>query len=136
MDIAAVRFDVAKRVVVVAAACLLATPVALAESTNSTTFEGWANDTATQYDGRIPRDVYLDEMGRRWELAPDHHGTRDAYLLNLGHRWDVMDRDNRGLTPAEASRITGNVDSTGSGVRRSGSGAQPGNMGPGNSKGQ
>jgi hypothetical protein len=75
-------------------------------------------------------------MGRRWDAGTYHRGTRDEYLRDLRTRWDTMDRDNRGLTPAEISRMTGNVDSTTSGVPRSGSGAQPGNMGPSSSKGQ
>ena len=44
---------------------------AMAESTNSITFEGWANQTAPRYQGRIPRDIYLDEMGRRWDADPN-----------------------------------------------------------------
>lgn len=121
---------------IVAAALAAATPAAMAESTNSVTFEGWANDTAVMYNGRVPRQVYLDEMGRRWELDPNRTGTREIYLRDLGSRWDRLDRDNRGLTPAEVSTMTGNVDSQTSGVPRSGSGVQPGNMGPSNSKGQ
>ena len=126
----------ATQALILAAALTAGVPSVMAQSTNSTTFEGWANQTATQYDGRIPRDVYLDEMGRRWDAGVYHRGTRDEYLRDLRTRWDTMDRDNRGLTPADVSRMTGNVDSTTSGVPRSGSGAQPGNMGPSNSKGQ
>jgi hypothetical protein len=125
----------ATQALILAAALAAAAPSAMAESTNSTTFEGWANNTATQHDGRIPRDVYLDEMGRRWDAGPNR-GTRDEYLRDLRTRWNTLDRDNRGLTPAEVSRMTGNVDSTTSGVPRSGSGVQPGNMGPSSSKGQ
>lgn len=120
----------------VAATLAAATPAAWAESTNSVTFESWTNDTAAQYNGRIPRDIYLDEMGRRWDADPNRLGTRDAYLLDLRNRWDTTDRDSRGLTPAEVSRMTGKVDSSRSGVPKSGSGVQPGNMGPSNSKGQ
>ena len=109
---------------------------ALAESTNSTTFEGWANNTATQYNGRIPRDVYLNEMGRRWDTTPNHQGSRDAYLSDLRTRWDQVDRDNRGLTPAEVSRFSGKVDSSTSVVPKTGSGVQAGDMGPGNVKGK
>jgi hypothetical protein len=119
-----------------AAALAAATTTARAESSNSVTFEGWANDTAVQYNGRIPRDVYLDEMGRRWDADSVHRVPRDIYLRDLRSRWETVDRDNRGLTPADVSRMTGNVDSTGAGMPRSGSGAQPGNMGPSNSKGQ
>ena len=121
---------------VLAAALAATTPAAWAESTNSVTFEGWANDTAVQYNGRIPRDIYLDEMGRRWDADRNHQGTRDLYILDLRSRWDDVDRENRGLTPAEASRITGKVDSSTSGMPKSGSGVQPGNMGPSNAKGQ
>jgi hypothetical protein len=112
-----------------------ATP-AFAQSTNSTTFEGWANGTATRYNGRIPRDVYVDEMGRRWDLDTTRHGTRDAYLTDVRTQWDRTDRDNRGLTPAQISQMTGKVDSSTSGMPKSGSGVQPGNMGPANAKGQ
>ena len=38
-------------------------------------------------------------------------------------------------TPAEVSELTGNVDSS-AGPALEGSGVQPGNMGPGNAKGQ
>jgi hypothetical protein len=109
---------------------------AFAESTNSVTFEGWANDTAVRYNGRIPRDIYLDEMGRRWDADPGHRGTRDLYLIELRSRWDLADRYNGGLTPAEISRMTGNVDSSTAGMPKSGAGVQAGNMGPANSKGQ
>ena len=90
----------------VAAALAAATPSTWAESTNSITFESWTNDTAAQYNGRIPRDIYLDETGRRWNAD------------------------------TEVSRMTGKVDSSTSGVPKSGSGVQPGNMGPSNSKAQ
>ena len=99
-------------------------------------YEGWANDTAIRYNGRIPRDVYIDEMGRRWESDANRRGTRDVYLNDLRGRWSQADRDNRGLTPAEISQMTGKVDSSTSGIPMSGSGVQPGNMGPANSKGQ
>jgi len=86
---------------------------AMAESTNSITFEGWANQTAPQYQGRIPRDIYLDEMGRRWEADANRTGTRELYLNQLRSQWDTMDQSSQGLTPAEISRMTGKVDSIG-----------------------
>lgn len=109
---------------------------AFAESTNSQTFEGWANQTAPSYNGRIPRNVYMNEMGRRWDSDEKHMGTRDAYMSELGTRWDRMDTDKRGMTPAELSQMSGKVDSNSSTLPQSGSGVQPGNMGPGNSKGK
>ena len=120
----------------VAALGVSGTLPAMAESTNSTTFEGWANQTAPRYQGRIPRDIYLDEMGRRWDADPNHVGTRELYLNQLRSQWDTMDPDTRGMTPAEISRMTGNVDSSTSGAPMSGSGVQPGNMGPSNTKAQ
>jgi hypothetical protein len=119
-----------------AAVSVAGTIPAMAESTNSTTFEGWANQTAPRYQGHIPRDIYLDEMGRRWDADPNRSGTRELYLNRLRAQWDSMDPNNRGLTPAEISRMSGNVDSTASSLPKSGSGVQPGNMGPSNSKGQ
>ena len=46
-------------------------------------YEGRANDSAIRYNGRIPRDVYIDKMGRRWESDANRVGTRDAYLNDL-----------------------------------------------------
>jgi len=109
---------------------------AVAQSTNSQTFEGWANQTAPSYNGRIPRDVYMNEMGRRWDGDERHVGTRDTYMTDLGTRWDRADPDKQGMTPAQISHMSGKVDSNTSTLPKSGSGVQPGNMGPGSSKGQ
>ena len=125
-----------KTAAMVAAIGAIGTPAALAESTNSVTFEGWANGTATRYDGRIPREIYIDEMGRRWEADPNRRGTRELYLNSLRSQWDTLDVNRNGLTPAEISRMTGRVDSSTGGMPISGAGVQPGNMGPSNSKGQ
>jgi hypothetical protein len=74
----------------------------------------WVYDYSARHQGRISRQAYLDEMGRRWDAA---------------------DTNQQGLTPAEVSRLTGRVD-TNAPVPLSGSGVQAGNMGPGNTKGQ
>ena len=124
------------RALLVAAIATMVSSPLMAQSTNSQTFEGWANDTAVKNNGRISRDAYLNEMGKRWDTMPNRQGTRDAYLSGLRSKWDAADRDNRGLTPAEVSRMSGNVDSSTSTVPKTGTGVQPGNMGPGNSKGQ
>ena len=76
--------------------------------------------------GAIVLGAYLDEMGRRWDADPNRTGTREAYIGGLRSRWDEADRNNRGMTPAEVSRLTGKVDSTMSSVPKTGSGAQPG----------
>ena len=78
------------------------------------TGDSWATDYATKNNGRISRKAYMDEMGRRW---------------------DSMDKSQQGLTPADVSRMYGNVDSAAA-PARTGSGVQAGNMGPGNQKAQ
>jgi len=75
---------------------------------------GWASGYAARNHGRISRRAYMDEMGRRWDAA---------------------DRAGAGLTPAEVSRLTGHADSSAP-PPLTGSSVQPGNMGPGNSKGK
>jgi hypothetical protein len=75
-------------------------------------FGRWADDWASQHEGRISRQAYMDEMGRRW---------------------DAMDHSRQGLTPREVSAITGHPDSNAL-PAATGSGVQPGNMGPGNSR--
>ena len=119
-----------------AAALLISGAPATAESTKVITIEVWANDTAARYDGRIPRTVYLEEMGRRYDADGNRVVTREVYLNDWNNRWATMDPYGRGLSPAEVSQLTHNVDSTTSGIPRSGAGAQPGNMVPANSKGQ
>jgi hypothetical protein len=79
------------------------------------TMDSWATTHAGRNQGRVSRDAYMNEMGRRW---------------------DSLDRNQQGLTPAELSRLRGTVDVEGAGYPRSGSGAQAGDMGPSNSKGQ
>lgn len=81
---------------------------------SGTATHSWVDDYAARNNGRVSRQAYMDEMGRRW---------------------DAMDRNQQGLTPAEVSRLTGNVDSS-AGPARTGSGVQAGNMGPGNQKAQ
>ena len=78
------------------------------------TGDSWTSDYATRNNGRVTRKAYMEEMGRRW---------------------DAMDHAQQGLTPAEVSRLYGNVDSAAA-PARTGSGVQPGNMGPGNQKAQ
>ena len=102
---------------------------------DNATIQTWADDAAALNGGVIKEDAYLDEMGRRWDANPNHAGTRGLYLDDLRARWEAVDPSNQGLTPAEVSELTGNVDSS-AGPALEGSGVQPGNMGPGNAKGQ
>ena len=88
------------------------------DNTNSkarsgTDLNAWVKHQATEHKGRISRQAYLDEMGRRW---------------------DTLDRNNQGLTPAEISRLTGKVDVDHSALPRTGSDVQAGNMGPTSNK--
>jgi len=122
--------------IALAGTLVMAGAPAMAGTSKVVTIEVWANDTATQYNGRIPRTVYLQEMGRRYDADGNRVVTRDVYLSDWGIRWDAIDPNGRGLSPAEVSALTHNVDSTTSGMPRSGTGVQPGNMGPANSKGQ
>ena len=120
-----------------AAASASVSPVIAATTTvTTTTVETWAIDTAPRYNGRIPRTVYLEEMGRRYDADGNRVVTREVYLNDWRTRWDSMDPSGRGLSPAEISNLTHNVDSNTAGLPRSGTGVQPGNMGPANSKGQ
>ena len=137
---------VTKALIVTALAC--APTLTMAQSTNSSTMpaaanatgasavDTWAADQARENNGRISRDAYMQEMGRRWDANPNRTGTRDAYLGELRKQWDAADRDHRGLTPADVSKMTGKVDSSTESMPKSGSGVQPGNMGPGSTKGQ
>ena len=102
---------------------------------DSLALQSWADDTAAQNGGIIREDAFLDEMSRRWDAAPDQTGSRARYLDSMRARWEAIDPDNQGLTPAEVSELTGNVDSSAL-PTESGTGVQPGNMGPGNMKAQ
>jgi hypothetical protein len=101
----------------------------------SATIQSSTDDTAIQSAGVIREDAFLNEMGRRWDADPNRTGSRSLYLEDMRARWEARDPDNRGLSPAEVSELTGNVD-TSAGPTISGTGVQPGNMGPGNAKGQ
>jgi len=65
--------------------------------------------------------LWLEDTPRRSCLATKNNGriSRKAYMDEMGRRWDAMDRNQQGLTPAEVSRIYGNVDSA-AGPARSG----------------
>ena len=77
----------------------------------------------------------LDEWMRNESVRGNGRISRRAYLDYMGQRWDAADTSRQGLTPAEVSRLTGHVDSNAS-APLTGTGQQPGNMGPGNSKGK
>jgi hypothetical protein len=71
----------------VATAVGMVSPVyAQADNTNSKSFPGWMSDYSKTNEGRISRQAYMDEAGRRW---------------------DAMDRTNRGLTLDEVNRAYG-----------------------------
>jgi hypothetical protein len=90
------------------------TTTGVSVTTSTPDMDTWVNDYSVRNNGRITRQAYLDEMGRRW---------------------DAMDANRQGLTPAQISRLTGKVDSNAP-APLTGTGVQPGNMGPGNAKGK
>jgi hypothetical protein len=89
--------------------------IGVKDRADADSLDAWMNRHATEHQGRVSRQAYMDEMARRW---------------------DSLDRSKQGLTPAEISRLTGRTDLDHAGPARTGSAVQPGNMGPGNVKGQ
>jgi hypothetical protein len=77
----------------------------------------------------------VDEWMRNESVQHNGVITRRAYFDYLGRRWDAIDTRQQGLTPSEVSRLTGHVDSSAP-APLTGTGEQPGNMGPGNAKGK
>jgi hypothetical protein len=50
--------------------------------TNSSNFNAWASDYAAQHNGRITRDEFLDQMGRRFdELDTQQQGSLTPYQV-------------------------------------------------------
>jgi hypothetical protein len=76
-------------------------------ATRSPSVDNWASDYARAHQGRVSRQAYMDEMGRRW----------DAY-----------DRSGQGLTPDQFSQLYGSPPLVGA--------ERAGNMGPANQRGQ
>lgn len=114
-----------------------------APAMGATTVEVWTTDTTPTlssprviYYEQTPRVVYIEGTPRYYDADGNRVYTRDVYSNDWSNRVDAYDPRGRGMSPAEVSNLTHNVDSTTSGVPWSGSGAQPGNMGPANSKGQ
>ena len=128
---------IGKLIRVVAIASILSAGAAAPAWSDGTgvTIQSGADNNATQTAGVIREDAFLDQMGRRWDANPNHTGSRSLYLDSMRARWEARDPSNRGLSPAEVSELTGKVD-TSAGPTLSGTGVQPGNMGPGNAKGQ
>ena len=83
----------ATQALILAAALGATVPSAMAESTNSTTFEGWANDTATQYDGRVPRERVPRRngpaAGMRALITAERATSISAVFAPAGKRWIV-----------------------------------------------
>ena len=108
------------------------------------TVEVWTTDTTPVvtspprviYYEQTPRVIYLEGTTRRYDADGNRIYTRDVYSNDWYNRVDAYDPRGRGMSPAEVSNLTHNVDSTTSGMPWSGAGVQPGNMGPANSKGQ
>ena len=86
-------------------------------NTNSDNFNTWMSDYASQHNGRI---------------------TREEFLAQMGNRWDQLDAQHQGyLTPDQVEEILVITPDTASATPpRTGSDAQPGDMGPGNTRGK
>ena len=123
--------------VALAAALLASGAPAVAQGTRVIIEEEvWVPDTVIRYDTRVPRYTYIDATGRYWDADGNRIVSRDVYVNDWRSRRDAFDPAGRGMSPAEVSNLTHSVDSSTSGLPMSGAGAQPGNMGPANSKGQ
>ena len=109
-----------KLAIAIASALVLATP-ALAQSPStqanpnnptgvggSGAFSGWLSDYQAKNQGKISRQAYLDEVGRRWDMA---------------------DQQKQGLTVDQINQTYG-MGATGT----AGLSTAPGNMGPNNVK--
>jgi hypothetical protein len=120
-----------------AAALLASGAPAMAQGTRVITVEEvWVPDTVVRYDVGVPRYTYIDAMGRYWDADGNRIVSREVYVNDWRSRREAFDPASRGMSTAEVSNLTHNVDSGTSGLPMSGAGAQPGNMGPANSKGQ
>jgi hypothetical protein len=84
-------------------------------STNSANFDQWASDYASQHNGRITRQEFLNQMA---------------------NRWDRLDMQHRGyLTPQEMDEFFVAAPDESATPPRTGSDVRPGDMGPGSAKG-
>lgn len=71
-------------------------------------FSGWLSDYQQKNQGRVSRQAYMDEVGRRWDTA---------------------DKDKRGLTVDQINQTYGTGATGAAGINTA-----PGNMGPNNAK--
>lgn len=84
-----------------------ASPSGAGEVGGSGTFSGWLSDYQTKNSGRVSRQAYMDEVGRRW---------------------DQMDTNKQGLTSDQINKAYGYGGASGT------VNTTPGNMGPQNVK--
>lgn len=85
-------------------------------SASSDNFNTWASDYASQHNGHITRQEFLTEMGNRWDQADTQH---QGYL-----------------SPDEVQQLLIVTPDENSAPARTGSEAQPGDMGPSNVRGE
>ena len=73
----------------------------------SGSFSGWLSDYQTKHEGRISRQAYMDEVGRRWDMADkDRKGlTQDQIHQTYGMGGPGMTSTNPGNTgPANVKK--------------------------------
>ncbi|HEX6973676.1 MAG TPA: hypothetical protein VF147_04705 [Vicinamibacterales bacterium] len=96
----------------IAAAMSLGATAALAQADNtnsrmapaqdtSHSWSGWMQDYSSTHHGRISRQAYFDEMGRRWDAA-------DARRQGLS-----VEEINRLYGPASSDQVTGAITAPG-----------------------
>jgi len=75
--------------------------IAPAQPNAAASWPHWMNNYSTAHNGRISRQAYFDEMGRRWDAA-------DARRQGLS-----VDEINRLYGPANSDPVTGAVTAPG-----------------------
>src|SRR4051794_12677179 len=88
-----------------------------------TTVQVWTYDTAPVvtaprevYIEQTPRVIYLEGTTRHYDADGNRVYTREVYSNDWHNRVDAYDPRGRGMSPAEVSNLTHNVDSTTSGI--------------------
>ena len=87
---------IAMTLAAVSAIGLAGPSVAQSDNTNSRVapaqsqgFNNWMNDYSTAHQGRISRQAYMDEMGRRWDAADAQRRGLSVEEINRAYGWNA-----------------------------------------------
>lgn len=58
------------------------------------TFSGWMTDYSKAHNGRISRQAYMDEAGRRWDAMDKNKQGLTATQINGMYGWNSLADDN------------------------------------------